>query len=237
MIEKISSRVVALLHQLAGDGRAHLDVLEVEILDRGDRRPHRREGVEALAQGELAQRRLQLGAPPGDVVECRDPADRLARVGAVGAVGAPADHDGDLALPVGAGLLAWDHDRRSGADQRRGELREHHRNLGYREVGLLGVGAVVEADRDDLAGVDRVQQRQLGKRAFRAARRCEARPALRGGDEARGGRRAGVAHQLPLQGAEVRRSVGTLESNCLHAASSWIDRSTFIALIARGTPA
>ena len=49
--------------------------------------------------------------------------------------------------------------------------------------------------------------------------------------------RARVAHDLAVERAETRRPVGTLESNCLHAASSWIDRSTFIALTARGTPA
>ena len=58
-----------------------------------DRRADGREGVEALAPRELAQRRLELAAAPGDVVEGRDAADRAARVGAGGARDAPADDE------------------------------------------------------------------------------------------------------------------------------------------------
>ena len=142
---------VGLLHDLAGDGRAQVDVLEVEPSACDHARPHRRERVEALAEGELAQRRLELRAAPADVVDRGDPADRRARARAGRAVGPPPDHDGDLALVVGARLLARDHDRLARADQRRAELREDDGHLRRIEVRLRGVRAVVEPDPHDLA--------------------------------------------------------------------------------------
>ncbi len=73
-------------------------------------RADRRERVEALAERELAQRRLELRPAAGDVVERRDGADVRPGVVARHAVGATTDHDRDLALVVRARLLAGDHD-------------------------------------------------------------------------------------------------------------------------------
>jgi hypothetical protein len=60
------------------------------------------------------------------------------------------DHDGQLGLVVGRRRLGRDDDRLAGADHAVGELREQDRDLGDREVRLLGVIAVVQADADDL---------------------------------------------------------------------------------------
>ena len=93
-------------------------------------------------------------------------------------VGAPADHDGDLALVVGARLLARDHDLVVRPGDRGRVHREDDGHLGDGEVGLDRVRAVVEADREDLARRHRREQahRVEGVRRRRSPRRAAPRP-------------------------------------------------------------
>src|SRR6478736_2949242 len=99
-------RGVRVLHRLARDDGADADRLEIHVRGARDARAHRREGVEALAERELAKRRLELRPAAGDIVQAGDAADRASRFLGGGAVDGAAEDDPHLALVVGPGLLA-----------------------------------------------------------------------------------------------------------------------------------
>jgi hypothetical protein len=63
----------------------------------------------------------------------------------------PSDDHDELGLVVH--LVARQLDRDVGSGKRGGELREHHEVLGMVEVRLVGVVAIVEPDREHLAGI------------------------------------------------------------------------------------
>ena len=167
------------LHRLARDDRSDADRFEIHAVGARDARPHRREGVEALAERELAKRRLELGPAAGHVVQAGDAADGRAGLVRRGAVDRAPEHDRHLALVVGPGLLARDDDRLVGPDQRRGELGEDDRDGRDLELGLLGVVAVVEADRDQVARDGRVQEAEAGERRLARRRPTRSAPSLR----------------------------------------------------------
>jgi hypothetical protein len=55
---------VSFLHELARHHGPQADVVQVDPVEWRDSWPHRGEGVETLAEGELAQRRLELARRP-----------------------------------------------------------------------------------------------------------------------------------------------------------------------------
>ena len=194
--------------------------VEVDAVGVDEAGPERPERVEALAVGELPQRRLELRAAPGDVVEAGVGAHRGARGVAGRAVDALADHDRELALVVGAGLLARDHDRLAVPDQRRRPLGEDHRHIGDGELGLLGVVAVVEADADQLAGHHGMRERDGVERRALALGGRERRPRLARRHEAPGPGRAGVDDRLVLEPADAEFAGRAAIADCLHRCPS-----------------
>ncbi len=77
---------------------------EVEVADLGDARAERRERVVALAARELASR-TELRLSSGHVVEGGDPPDRRERRRARRPANARPDHERELGLVVGTGLV------------------------------------------------------------------------------------------------------------------------------------
>ncbi len=200
---KIRFSGVRVLHDLARHGGPDGERAEVDAIGSHEARADRAEGVEALAERELAERRLELGPAPRHVVEGAVRADGRARRGAAGPADARSEDERQLALVVGPRLLARDHDGRAVADQGRRVLGEDDRNLGDVELRLLGVVAVVQADADHLAGDDRRQQPDAGEGVLRPVRPLEGLPRLVRGHEPHRAGRAGVADDLTLEPADA----------------------------------
>ena len=129
---------------------------------------------------------------------------------------APADHDGQLALEVGAGLLARDHDRLAMADQAGRELGEHDRHGGDVQLGLLGVVTIVEADRDDFARHDGMQQLHVGDGHCGAGGGGDRGPALDGRDEPLRPGDTGIDDRLVLQTSEANLAGCIPIAHCVH---------------------
>ena len=168
-----------------------------------DRGTHGREAVKALAQRELAQRRFELRPATRDVVDGRDATHRAERVLARRPVGAAADHHPQLTFEVRSRLLARDHDRLLRADERRRPLGEDHGHRGHIQVGLLGVGTVVEPDGEDLPGRDGVQQGHVGDGVALPVGRGDAPPAVLVGGKAEGAGSPSVDDGVLLQRADT----------------------------------
>ena len=150
------------LDALAVDLRLDLQAAVAHRVVEHEVRAARAEGVGRLADRPL--RGLGLHVARADVVERHPAGHHVERVLLAATVRAAADHDGDLALVVDLLAVALGQlDRRARADQHVGELREDHRDGRLVERGLVRVGAVVQADAEDLLGIGH-RRAQMGVR-------------------------------------------------------------------------
>ena len=153
------------LHRFAVHARLEAQALEViDLVEQHELGAARCESVDRLACGPL--RRLHLQVAGADVVERHDAGHGIERIRARDATAAASDDDRQLALEVQlGGGDRRDDDRRAGAHKRVAELREHGRHRRGVELGLLGVGRVVQADAEDLFGVGhrRTQDQRRGR--------------------------------------------------------------------------
>src|SRR5437763_10064038 len=124
------------------------------------------------------------------------------------------------------------------AYQRRGQFREDHRYRRNVEFGFLGMAAVVEADREDLARHDRVQQLHLVAAIDTSRPRGERVPRLIARNEPSRSRGSGIVdHPVVFEGADPDLLRWILEADRFHPEASCSSRRTLIALTARGMPA
>ena len=207
---------VRALHHLTVDGQFHVDVGEVDIVGADDGGSKRAERIEALAVVKLAQRRLELRAPAGDIVHAGNATNRRERVVQRGAVGALPDDDGKLALEIGARLLARNHDRLAMTNQAGGELGEHNGNRRDIEFRLLRVVAVIEADCDDLARHDGVEQLHVGDRGRGTGGCGDDGPTFHGRHEALVAGATGIDDGFALKTTEADLAGCIPITHCVH---------------------
>jgi hypothetical protein len=179
----------ALLHLLAVDQAAELQVIPAGQLIRGDQPgPDRRETWVGLAQAELGRRGCQLQDPLRDILTGGHAGHMIpGRRGRHVIRGRTDDHH-ELHFPVG--VPAWrECDVTVGAGHAGRELGEHGReDIGPREPGLRHVGTVIQPDAEHLPGRGRRRAeilRRIGLRLREYGGRCpvgELVPPLVGGD-------------------------------------------------------
>ncbi len=146
-----------------------------------ERRPHRAEGRELLAEDVLLPRhdRAHRAGRFGDgrhpvarrhVVDERIAGDIVERVLFGDGMARPADHGAELAFPIDhVGVGRRQTDRGARADDGGDVLREMRRRLGRRRLHLLQVRVIIHAAGEDEAGIeDRRQQLRLVARHERA---------------------------------------------------------------------
>ena len=139
------------LHGLAVDRAAEREVVGIgHLVGRDEPRAHRPESAPRLAEREL-RARGELERAVADVLSHGEAGDVRPRVGFVHAIGARADHRDQLDFPVDR--VADDLDVVERSRQRGGEFGERRRHGRDRQARLLGVTAVVQPDREHLAGL------------------------------------------------------------------------------------
>jgi hypothetical protein len=150
----------AALHQLAVQAELDLHrVVRAGLVGRDERRAARRGAVERLAGHPL--RRLELVVPGGQVVQERVAGHVVHGLALPHVAAAVLDHERHLGLVVDPVAPLGQRHGRARRGQRVAELREERGGLGRLLALLLRVGAVVQADADDLPGAgDRRQQRE-----------------------------------------------------------------------------
>ena len=175
------------LAQLVVDPAAHAGVRAVELVGAGEPRPHRREGVERLAQKPLLVAALQVARR--HVVDDGVAPDMLHGARRSDGGAGLADHDRELGFVVDRrGETVGDADRRLGRDHAFRHLGEDDREFRHdllrralatdAAVGeFRGMGAIVETDAEDIAprhGDRRVELdgRQGQRRAGWLGHRC-----------------------------------------------------------------
>ena len=227
------------LHLFSAHDGPQLEIGEVEAGRLHQARADRGERVEALAEGELRERRLELGAATRHVVERGHRADGLRRRLAGRPVGPAPDHDAHLALEVRSRLFARHDDRLLGPDDRRRELGEQDRHGGHVVLRFDGVLAVVDADREDLRRTQRRAQAHGREVVPRSIGIADALPPFGRRYEAGVVDRTRVDDRLVLQpaqtaitrrrfeddGAHVTRSCPTRRPCCSHRRRAGSHRS------------
>ena len=141
-----------LLHRFAVQLELELDAVVRPRLVGGDqRRSARRRPVEDLARHPLGCRELEVARR--EVVQQRVAGDVLEGVARLDLAAPAPDHHRDLRLVVDLGAGRGQRDLHAVSGEGVPELGEDRGNAGWVDPGLGGVGAVVEADADDLVRV------------------------------------------------------------------------------------